>query len=139
MLRLMPALCSLLALTVAWAETPVDCDSKTTGGDYFEIRCPLRSSEAAEWRLRVDFAGVHDDSAAKMAVSIDGAAVECAPESKPQLLGVAEEGGAYGDDFVECRLTADADAKAERQLLVVLTWKHAQHVSHELVAVPRRD
>jgi hypothetical protein len=137
MVRVMLALCALLALATAGADTPVVCDSKTNGGDYFEIRCPLLADERAEWLFRASFTGVHDDSAARIAVSIDGAAVACGPGSKLELLGLGDEGSAGSDGFIECRLALERGASGERRLLVVLTWKHAQHVGHELVSVPR--
>jgi hypothetical protein len=137
----MLALCVLLAVPTARADVPVDCESKTTGGDYFEIRCPLQPRDNAAWRFRAIFTGVHDDSAANMAVSVDGTAVACGPGSKPRLLGLGDEESAGSDGFIECllELELESGASAQRQLLVVLTWKHAQHVSHELVSVARGD
>jgi hypothetical protein len=63
MLRVVLALCLLLALQSVRAETPVDCESKTNGGGYYEVRCPLSSVDPAAWRFRATFTGVHDDSA----------------------------------------------------------------------------
>jgi hypothetical protein len=74
-----------------------------------------------------------------MTVSIDGAAAACGRGSKPRLLGVGDEESVGSDGFIECLLEFERGASAERQLLVVLTWKHAQHAGHELVSVPRLD
>jgi hypothetical protein len=96
-----------LTARVGSAETPVDCESKTNGGDYYEIRCPLLSVGAAEWRFRARFTGVHDDSGAYMTVRVDGREIPCDAGSPIKLLGEGDEGGPGSDAFIECRLVTE--------------------------------
>lgn len=134
---------SILALSLAWlalaseaapAQVPPGCTSMSPGGDYLEITCLLVPGAAPEsWRFRAAFTGVHDDSSALLAVRLDDQPVACGPGSTTALLGEGDEDGVGEDGLLECRITLAGPSREERRLWVQLRWRHAQHVSHELV------
>jgi hypothetical protein len=119
-----------LKTTTAAGSNKQRCESSSPGGDFRDISCPLDVASAPRrFRFKVDFSGGHDDTMASMALSIDGAPLECGQGSKTQLMG--ED----GDVSLECRFSIANPAGARPVLRVLLKWSHAQYTAFELVPV----
>src|SRR5258706_9139397 len=116
--------------TAVTGSNKLQCESRSPGGDFRDISCPLDPASAPKHlRFKVDFSGGHDDTMASMALSVDGAPLACEQGSKTQLMG--ED----GDVSLECRFSLpDADG-TKRVLRVLLKWSHAQYTDFELAPV----
>ena len=105
----------------------LQCESGSPGGDLRDISCPLAGASAPQrFRFKADFSGGHDDTMASMALSVDGAPLECEQGSKTHLMG--ED----GDVSLECRFSLLATGSTRRLLRVVLKWSHAQYTDFAL-------
>lgn len=114
----------------AAGSSKVQCESRSPGGDFRNISCPLNvSSTPQRFRFKVDFSGGHDDTMASMTLSLDGAPLACEQGSKTQLMG--ED----GDISLECRFSLPDAAGTKRTLGVAVKWSHAQYTDFELAAV----
>ncbi len=136
---LLPIICLSAGLVcgagagTAFAASPnkAQCESKSPGGDFRDISCPLDvASTPQRFRFKADFSGGHDDTMASMVLSIDGAPLACEQGSKTYLMG--ED----GDVSLECRFSlSDTSRRARPTLRVLLKWSHAQYTDFELAAV----
>ena len=104
------------------------CVSRTTGGDYLEVDCPLPSAaEPVRLRFEADFSGGHDDTVASMKLAIDGEPLACDTGSKTHLMG--ED----GDVSLQCDFSTAAKSAAAGVLHVELIWSHAQYTRYQFV------
>jgi hypothetical protein len=90
--------------------------------------CPLTGSRAQRYRFVARFGGVHDDTTAKINVTLDGDRLECGPGSKTGF-----DGEESGEVALECRLAFDAKSREKPVLEVALSWYHAQYMGAELL------
>jgi hypothetical protein len=105
------------------------CDSRTNGGDHWDVKCPLNASGTAQhFRFKVNFSGGHDDTKANMAPTLDGSPLECEKGSKTSLFG--ED----GDVSLECRFSITEKAGTQRVFGVTILWSHAQFTDFGLAA-----
>jgi hypothetical protein len=113
----------------ACAAEVLTCDTQSAGWDRHEYRCPLTAS-GAEQRLRfkADFSGGHDDTAASIAFTLDGAPLACNQGSKTSLFG--ED----GDISLECHFALTGPPGTQRLLGATVKFSHAEFVAVELSA-----
>lgn len=122
------ALLSLSAFACALASAePVPCEGRSTGYGSGDLVCPLPGSAGAgHLKFQARFSGVHDDSSAGLAVTLDGKPLACADGSRPRIAGDA------GGSTLECRLAIPAAPATVRRLTIHLLWYHAEPVGYEL-------
>lgn len=127
LLRPMVLVTVLAAASPAGAAEVIACDGRSTGFGSAELVCPIAPAAAPDrLRLHVRFAGVHDDSTAGLAASLDGAAVACGEGSTARIAGDA------GGDALLCRIAVDTSHQGARKLVVNLLWYHAEPVEYQL-------
>lgn len=116
---------ALLAPT--WAATPIPCEGRLTGHGSAELVCAVEpGDESGALRFSARFDGVHDDSQAGLAASVDAAPLACIEGSRTRIAG--EESG----DTLVCRFTLAAEARAVRRIHVHLLWFHAEPAAFDL-------
>ncbi|MGH8516104.1 MAG: hypothetical protein ACREUE_01455 [Panacagrimonas sp.] len=117
----------------AAAPGEIACTSTTTGGDLFDVRCPLPAiPDAQRYRYEVHFSGGHDDTRASIAPALDDAPLAC-DEARSKLRLFAEE----GDVMLACEFTAGGGGPESAPVLTVrVLWHHCQHERAVLVALP---
>ncbi|GAC1603227.1 MAG: hypothetical protein NVS3B2_07550 [Ramlibacter sp.] len=121
------ALVALLAGS-AHAATIIPCDGRPTGYGSAEVMCAVEPGLAAGLlRFNARFSGVHDDSQAGMAVSLDDSPVLCSGDSMTRIAG--ENSG----DTLVCRFKLAAAPGATRRIRVNLLWFHAEPAAFDLV------
>jgi hypothetical protein len=104
------------------------CESRTSGGDHREIRCPLAGGKAVRtYHFRANFSGGHDDTSARMSGTLDDRPLPCAAGSKMSLFG--ED----GDVGLECRFAVPVGEPDAHLLVMTILWSHAQWVDFALV------
>lgn len=115
---------------IAAGPNKVQCESKSPGGDFRDISCPLdAASTPRRFRFKADFSGGHDDTMASMTLSVDGAPLPCEQGSKTHLMG--ED----GDVSLECRFSLSDTGSTRPVLRVLLKWSHAQYTDFALTPV----
>jgi hypothetical protein len=126
-MRCILVLAAALALP-AQAATSLPCEGRPTGYGTAELVCVLEPGDAAgPLRFSARFSGVHDDSQAGLAASVDGAPLVCTEGSQTRIAG--DEGG----DTLVCRLVLAAQGQAVRRIGIHLLWFHAEPVAFDLV------
>jgi hypothetical protein len=79
------------------------------------------------YRLRALFSGGHDDTeAAILMTQLAGGKVDCAPGSKPALMGE------YGEVTVDCRVLVPASELLDRTFTAKVVWSHAHFLRAEM-------
>lgn len=111
----------------------IACTSTTTGGDLFDVRCPLPVTPGVQrYRYEVHFSGGHDDTKASIAPALDGAPIAC-DQASSKLRLFAEE----GDVMLACEFTAGGGGAASAAVFTVrVLWHHCQHERASLVRLP---
>jgi hypothetical protein len=106
--------------SAARAATPIPCESRLTGNGSAELVCAISPGDAsAVLEFSAGFSGVHDDSQAGLAATLDAAPLACIEGSTTRITG--DEGG----NTLVCRFVLSPGARATRQLHVQLLWFHA--------------
>lgn len=131
-----PALAALLLQFLALfapyaagaASLAVPCVSANATFGAAELVCAIpQQPHLHRLRFKLPFAGVHDDSSAGMAATLDGAPVACTVDSRPQIRGEAE------GDTLSCDMAIES-ATAPRELRLQLVWFHAEPGDYSLRA-----
>jgi hypothetical protein len=111
----------------AHAAQPLGCEVRPTGYGAAELACTVDAAEPpGPLRLSVRFGGVHDDSQAGMAASVDAGPLACSVGSTTRIAGEQD-----GDTLV-CRFTLDPQQRDARHILVHLLWFHAEPQAFDL-------
>ena len=126
-MRVLPVLLAAAFVSPTWATSPVPCEARPTGNGSADVVCKVEpGATVAELRFSARFGGVHDDSEAGLAASIDGAPLPCAEG------GITRIGGDQDGDALVCRFTLPAQARAARAILIHLLWFHAEPVGYDM-------
>jgi hypothetical protein len=113
----------VLAPCAARASTDtLPCEGRQTGFGSGELACKVDTRGGSQARrFEAEFSGVHDDSQAAMAASLDGTPLACSPGGQERL-----EGETQGNRL-SCGLVIPAGgAEHERTVLLRLRWHHAE-------------
>jgi hypothetical protein len=125
-MRCLLLLAAALALPTQ-AATPIACEGRLTGYGSAEVICAVEPDKApGPLRFSARFNGVHDDSQAGLAASVDAVPIACSEGSTTRIAG--EDGG----DTLVCRFMLAADALAVRRVHVHLLWFHAEPATFDL-------
>lgn len=120
----------VLAAAVGWptqAATPVPCEGRPTGHGSAELVCAVEPGEASgPLRFSARFRGVHDDSQAGLAASVNAVPLACIEGSRTRIAG--EDDG----DTLVCRFVLAAGPQAVRRIHVHLLWFHAELAAFDL-------
>jgi hypothetical protein len=118
----------LVALALpAQAAPPVPCEGRSLGYGSAELVCAVAPGAAPGLlTFTARFAGVHDDSQAGLAASLDAAPLACLEGSRTRIAG--DEDG----DTLTCQFMLAAETRAVRRVNVHLLWFHAEPVAFNL-------
>jgi hypothetical protein len=128
MLFLLPA----LSLDADAAVTAVSdrCAERAPTYDSHEVACRFDVSiQPRRYRLQANFSGGHDDTMARLTVTLNAAELTCDAGSKTRLMG--ED----GDVSLLCMLTLPARSDAS-ELVATFFWSHAQYVGYSVSEMP---
>lgn len=109
------------ASTPSLAQTPPTCHVEQARHDRLEVRCPWPASAPA-LRFEARLAGSHDDTAATLVATLQGAPLTCEAGSKTRIDGEAE-----GDVTLSCHLTAPPAAGRATEVRFLVRWYHARY------------
>lgn len=124
-------LAAALALP-AQAATSLPCEGRATGYGSADLVCVVEPGAAAALlTFTARFSGVHDDSQAGLAASVEGAPLACTDDSRTRIAG--EEDG----DTLVCRFMLAARGQATRRIRIHLLWFHAEPVAFNMVREER--
>ena len=111
----------------AFAATPIPCEARASGYGSADVLCTVDAGSAAgPLTFSARFSGVHDDSQAGLAASVDRAPLPCREGSAPRIAGDQD-----GDTLV-CRFVLPAPASGARRIGIHLLWFHAEPVAFDL-------
>lgn len=118
---------SLLLASLTCAAAGPDCQEQKLFGDQRRFECSIDSTAGDPApRFTALFSGGHDDTMAGLTLKADGADIDCAPGSKPEL------NGEYGNVSLVCHLPVGRLPAGRHVFAVDLHWSHAQYEGFRL-------
>lgn len=128
------AACAATPPTTPAAFSAGDCANGTVNFDNRDVQCRIPAGVAGRFRFTANFSGGHDDTAARLEVSVNGAPFACEDGSK--LFLNAEDGNVS----LWCDLSTAGPIAAAGAFEVRIYHSHAEFVDYAvtpLVAVAK--
>lgn len=105
------------------------CSTSAPAYDAREVQCQFPKTELArKFRLKANFSGGHDDTAARLEPFVNNSSLNCQEGSKTHLF--AED----GDVSLWCIFSVADLVQDDGVFKVRIRWSHAEYMSYEVIA-----